>query len=312
MAQFIVIGDATVDQMYFVEEFPELGGEAIAQRSSMEPGGAGGTIAIALTSLGHQVRISTRVGKGPFADLALRNLRQAKVDLSLVQYDDELQTSSVTLIISGEGQRTMLSSAGASRQLDASQLKADDIKSCDALVLSAYSLISGKQRDYAIQAFNHAREGRLTTFMDMGSGAVDLIKGNMFENIKGLDFLLMNEHELFRLTNEDNISSAVKVLNHEGIEGMIIKLGAFGSMVVTPQFQELVEAFHIDEVVDTTGAGDYYTAAFAHGIMKGYDVLYAARLGNVAGALNATKVGAQSYPIDAAKLEYLAKGFNPT
>ena len=65
---------------------------------------------------------------------------------------------------------------------------------------------------------------------------------------------------------------------------------------------ELVEAFDIDGVLESTGAGDYYTAAFAHGVMQGFDLHYAARLGNVAGALNVTAIGAQSCVIDALTL----------
>ena len=70
-----------------------------------------------------------------------------------------------------------------------------------------------------------------------------------------------------------------------------------------------MEAYDVDGVVDSTGAGDYYTAAFAHAIMKGYDLLDAARLGNVAGALNTTQVGAQSVVIDADTLERHASAF---
>ena len=55
-------------------------------------------------------------------------------------------------------------------------------------------------------------------------------------------------------------------------------------------------------MLESTGAGDYYTAAFAHGVMQGYDLHYAARLGNIAGALNVTAIGAQSCVIDAPTL----------
>jgi ribokinase len=73
--------------------------------------------------------------------------------------------------------------------------------------------------------------------------------------------------------------------------------------VITPELTELIEAFEVDGVLDSTGAGDYYTAAFAHAIMRGDDLLHAARLGNIAGALNTTMVGAQSYPITAEELD---------
>lgn len=303
MARFFVVGDVTVDQMYFVDELPEPGGEIMASRAVLEPGGAGGTLATVLAQLGNDARIATRVGTGPFAQLALRKVRAAGVDTSLVQLDDRLQTSSVTLLITPDTQRTMISAQGASRYLDAGELKETDVTSCDALVMSAYSLIGGRQREYAVKALEYARQAKLTTFIDMGSGAVDSLRGRLISLIREIDYLLLNEQELYNLTGEGTISDAVADLRSMGVTRLIVKVGAMGSIVITPELTELVEAFEIDGVVDSTGAGDYYTAAFAHGIMRGYDLLHAARLGNVAGALNTTVVGAQGIDVSAGLLD---------
>lgn len=309
MSRFIVVGDATVDQMYFVKEFPEPGGEVNALRAVMEPGGAGGTMATVLARLGNAVSIATRVGTGPFSELALRHMRAAGVAEDLLQIDDHLQTSSVTLIITPDAQRTMISAAGASRHLDSAGLGADTIDGTDALVMSAYSLIGGRQREYAVQALALAREAGVTTFIDLGSGAVNALQDRLITVVRDVDYLLMNEKELYALTGEANISDAVSGLNRHGIERLVVKVGEMGSIVITPELTELVEAYDIDGVVDSTGAGDYYTAAFAHAIMEGYDLLEAARLGNVAGALNTTNVGAQSVVIDAETLEHHSSAF---
>lgn len=306
MAKFFVVGDITVDQMYFVSELPEPGGNVSANRAVMEPGGAGGTIAVALARLGHDVKLAARVGKGPFSELALKNVHSSKVDTKLVQVDPKLQTSSITLLITPDTQRTMISAGGASRNLDATELKSADIAACDALVLSAYSLIGGLQREYAVRALDAAKKHRLTIFIDMGSGAVTALRDRLLAVLRDADYLLMNQQELFEVTGETSISDAVSGLAQSGIERVIVKVGSMGSIVVTPELTELVEAYEVDEVIDSTGAGDYYTAAFAHGIMEGYDLHYAARLGNIAGALNVTRVGAQSYRVDANNLELLA------
>jgi len=275
----------------------------------MEPGGAGGTIATVLGRLGNEVRIATRVGTGPFSELALKHVREAAVDDALVQVDEHLQTSSVTLIITPDAQRTMISAAGASRHLDSAEIRKDDIGSADALVMSAYSLVGGRQREYAVQALEFARAAKVTTFVDLGSGAVNALRDRLITVVRDVDYLLMNEQELYTLTGESSISDAVSGLNRHGIDRLIVKVGAMGSIVITPELTELVEAYDIDGVIDSTGAGDYYTAAFAHAIMKGYDLLDAARLGNVAGALNTTQVGAQSVVIDADTLERHASAF---
>ena len=57
--------------------------------------------------------------------------------------------------------------------------------------------------------------------------------------------------------------------------------------------EELIEPFPVEDIVDSTGAGDAYTAAFAHAILEGLSPVEAGRLANLAGALAATAIGAQ-------------------
>lgn len=303
MSKFLVVGDATVDQMYFVNELPEPGGETAATRAVMEPGGAGGTIATALARLGHDVRIATRVGAGPFSELALRNVLASGVSRELIQMDGERQTSSVTILITPDTQRTMISAAGASRHLDAGSLTGGTVAASDALVMSAYSLISGPQRDYAVKALELARDAGVSTFVDMGTGAVNALRDRLIGVVRKVDYLLMNEKELFALTGRSTISEAVSGLAEHGIEHLVVKVGEMGSIVITPELTELVDPFELDGVVDSTGAGDYFTAAFAHAIMGGHELLHAARIANVAGAMNTTQVGAQRTELDAATVE---------
>lgn len=307
MAKFFVVGDATVDQMYFIDALPEAGGEVTATRALMKPGGAGGTVAMALAGLGHEVRVATRVGYGPFANLALSNLEDVGVNMDLVQHDPERQTSSVTLLVTPDTQRTMISALGASRYLDAAMLQPDTVAAADAVVMSAYSLVAGPQREYSVKTLEYARQTGVKTFMDMGSGAIPALKDRLLDIIRNIDFMLMNEHELYRLTGENSISAAVSWLRQGGVSNVIVKVGEMGSIVITPEFTELVDAFDVDNVVDSTGAGDYYTAGFAHGVMLGYDLLHAARIGNVAGGLNTTQVGAQGFRLNAADVDRYAE-----
>ncbi|MFO8149959.1 MAG: carbohydrate kinase family protein [Trueperaceae bacterium] len=302
MAEFLVIGDATVDQMYFIDALPEVGGEVSATHAVMEPGGAGGTIATALARLDHDVAIATRVGTGPFSALALKHLRSTGVDMSLVQSDPYLQTSSVTILITPDGQRTMIGAAGASRDLDGRALRPEHVDRRDALVMSAYSLISGPQRTYSLRALQLAKDAGVRVFVDMGTGAVNALQEGLMPLLEGVEVVLMNERELFTLTGESSISDAVSGLRARGIDQVVVKVGEMGSIVVTPERSELVEAYAIDGVLDTTGAGDVYTAAFVAAVVEGNDLLQAAWLANVAGALTTREIGAQRIVIDRATL----------
>jgi len=293
--RFFVIGDVSVDLMYFVDALPGAGEETPAKRSLIKAGGAAATVAANLASLGHKAKLAARVGSGPFRTAALENLRAAGVDLSMLQEDDERPTSSILIFVIAGGERTMVSSIGASRYLDAAAFKARALDQVDALVLSAYALAGGPSREYALKALAAARKRKLPVFADLGTGAIRDAGVNLLEDLSGVDYLLMNQHELYALTGSNSISEGVAVLRQSGIENAVIKVGSLGSMVVTPDTEALVEPYPVEDVIDSTGAGDAYTAAFAASVMEGHDLLEAARRGNVAGALVATHVGAQGY-----------------
>ncbi len=296
--KFFVIGDVTVDHLYYLERLPAPGEEVSPVRASMQPGGAGGTISVTLARLGHTVTLAARVGQDPFADYALRLVRESGVADGTVQKDPDHLTSTITVMQTPDGKRAMISSGAANRQLDAAKLKKKDIDAADALIVSAYSLIAGPQREYAIKAIDMAKKASVTVFIDLGTGAVNAAGMRLLENVLGADYILLNQHELLALTETGSISAALEMLRSRGAKRVVVKVGAMGSIVWTPEETELVESVNLGEdVVDSTGAGDTFVAVFAHAILSGQKMADAARAANAAGALAGTKIGAQSRPI---------------
>lgn len=291
--RFFVVGDVTVDLIYFLERIPEPGEEIPAQRALMKPGGAGGTLAAHLASLGNKVFLASRVGDDPFRSVALSQLEKVKVDLKYLQTDPEQTTSSILILLIPGGERSMISAGGASRYLDAAEFKPKMLDQVDAVVFSAYAFVGGPQRQYAINALDAARKRELPIFVDLGTGAVRSAGKELLDILRGVPYLLMNQVELLALTETTSISDGVAVLKGWGLETVVVKVGAMGSIVITPTRQELIEPYPLEEVVDTTGSGDAFTAAFAHAILQGKDPIVAARLGNLAGSLAATVIGSQ-------------------
>lgn len=291
--RFFVVGDVSVDLIYFLERIPEPGEEVPAQRALMKPGGAGGTLAAHLASLGNKVYLASRVGDDPFRSVALSQLEKVKVDLKYLQTDPEQTTSSILILLIPGGERSMISAGGASRYLDAAEFKPRMLDSIDAVVFSAYAFVGGPQRQYAINVLDAARKRELPIFADLGTGAVRAAGKELLDILRGVPYLLMNQVELLALTGTTSISYGVNALKTWGLETVVVKVGAMGSIVITPTRQELIEPYPLEEVVDTTGSGDAFTATFAHAIMQGKDPFTAARLGNLAGSLAATAIGGQ-------------------
>lgn len=291
--QFFVVGDVSIDLIYFLERIPEPGEEVPAQRALMKPGGAGGSLAAHLASLGHKVYLASRVGNDPFRSVALSQLEKVGVDLRYLQVDLEQTTSSVLILLVSGGERSMISAGGASRFLDVAEFKAKMLDQIDGVLFSAYALVGGPQQKYAVNALDAARKRELPIFVDLGTGAVRAVGKELLDILRGVSYLLMNQVELLALTGTTSISEGANELKSWGLETVIVKVGALGSIVITPAQQELVEPYPLEEVVDTTGSGDAFTATFAHAILQGKDPFVAARLGNLAGSLAATAVGGQ-------------------
>lgn len=308
--KFYVIGDVTVDHLYHLDHLPSPGAEIAPKRATMQPGGAGGTISVTLARLGHTVTLAARVGEDPFAEYALAQVRESGVSESAIQTDAEHLTSTITVMQTQDGQRAMISDGAANRQLDPAKLKKKDIEGADALIVSGYSLTEGPQREYALKAIETAKNAKkpVPVFIDLGTGAVNKVGTKLLQDVIGADYLTLNQHELLALTDTNSLSAALAQLGEAGVQRVAVKVGKMGSVVWTPEETELVDSIRTEKpVIDSTGAGDTFTAAFAHSVLKGLPLAQAARAANIAGALASTSVGAQSQKITAADLEKALK-----
>jgi ribokinase len=112
-----------------------------------------------------------------------------------------------------------------------------------------------------------------------------------------MDLLTPNETETEILTgmpthsNEQAIEAAHNLLS-KGIETVILTLGSRGSFLLTEKMGKRIPAYSVD-VIDTTAAGDAYSGALAASLAQGTHIEEAVKIANAAGALAATKLGAE-------------------
>lgn len=112
-----------------------------------------------------------------------------------------------------------------------------------------------------------------------------------------VDVISPNETELARLTGlatdtDEGVKLAVEKLKTKGISKVLVKMGAKGSILFTPDYEIYQAAVPAPEVVDTTGAGDCFTAAFVVSILEGHDERTALTFAATAASLCIRKIGA--------------------
>jgi ribokinase len=110
--------------------------------------------------------------------------------------------------------------------------------------------------------------------------------------LANVDVLTPNENELLLLSGESTIEKAIRKLRSWGVKSLVITLGANGVRVVTEDMDRHLPAYEVT-AVDTTAAGDAFNGAMAVTLAEGKDLLDAVQFGLAAGALAATKRGAQ-------------------
>ena len=97
--------------------------------------------------------------------------------------------------------------------------------------------------------------------------------GERLEDLKGLlpyvDYLLANEAEVAMLTGCDDVNKNLEFLLGAGAKCVVIKCGSKGCLIGTPETVTDIPAYPVEQVVDTTGAGDCFAAGFLWGLTQG-------------------------------------------
>ena len=288
--RILVIGSINMDVVLRTETFPAPGETVLGTDLSLIPGGKGANQAVALARLGARTSLLGRVGADPWGEELIGKLRENGVDTELVASDDSLPTGNATIIVDREGENRIVLIAGANDALRPGDvdLALDGEGGWDAILLQLE--IPLETACHAISA-GAARE--IPVILDAGP-PVKL----PLEKLRGVTVLSPNESETEALTGirPDGLESASRAAalleESTGAREVVLKLGDRGALCRNEDHWELIEAHQV-EVVDTTAAGDSFTAALAIEYTRETGTREAVRRAMAAGALAVTRLGAQ-------------------
>jgi ribokinase len=287
----VVLGDINVDISARLDAPPRLGSDCLAPELGLHLGGVGANTAVALARLGEPVRLVACAGRDGFAEFALARLAQEGIDLSFVQRTDAAMTGVMFIAIAPDGQRTILGSRSANLLLRAGPELERALDGASALHLMGYSQMVPALEEAATILLRGARKCGLPVSVDAGAAPSHQIPEKVVTLGAKADLFFANAEEAAALTGKDDPRAALEALEKSGIPQVILKLGEAGCLL--RQGSQLVEVPSLPvRAVDTTGAGDSFTAAFLKARLGGWPDAEAALLANAAGAASAEVVGA--------------------
>ncbi|MFF9022901.1 ribokinase [Streptomyces eurythermus] len=294
----LVVGSANADLVIGVERRPAAGETVLGGDLAVHPGGKGANQAVAAARLEARTALLARVGDDGHGRLLLDSLRAAGVDTVGVLVGGA-PTGVALITVDPSGDNSIVVSPGAN-----GRLRPEDVRTATSL-FHASRVVSAQLEiplETVVEVVRNLAPG--SRFVLNPSPPRELPT----EVLAACDPLIVNEHEARVILGDalvgDDPADWARLLLAKGPRSVVVTLGARGALVCDGSGTALVPSVKVD-AVDTTGAGDAFTAALAWRLGAGAGLAEAAAYAARVGAAAVTRRGAQeSYPT-AAEVEAL-------
>lgn len=285
-----VLGDINVDVLMRVPAYPQPGGDALAERLTTQVGGSAANTAVVLARLGLATRLIGRVGQDEWGALALRTLSEAGVDVHHVQRDACYATGLFCIPVTPDGERTMFGHRGANPQTDPAGLAADSLADVQLLHLSGYALLAAPQREAARRAIELAERAGALISLDTGLLPALTVTESIGDLLPRLAICVLGPDEAQALSGIEAPREAALALVRRGARRVGLKLGAEGCWLVDARGAAHIPGFQL-QALDTTGAGDAFSAGLIYGCLHGMSLPAMGTLANALGGLATMVLG---------------------
>lgn len=230
-------------------------------------GGSAGNTVCALAALGTNPGFIGKVGQDETGAFFGDTLRQRGVNALLATCD--LPSGIASTFISTDGERTFGTYLGAAATLRAEDLSRKMFAGYNYLYIEGYLL---QDHDLMLRAVQLAKEEGLQVCLDMASYNVVEAERDFFDQliVKYVDIVFANESEALAYTGKAPHEALEEIASKCSIA--VVKTGKEGSLV--KKGTEVIQLLScpVDNVLDTTGAGDFYAAGFMYGLTCGYSL----------------------------------------
>lgn len=283
-----VMGSINTDIILKAPVLPEVGENVLGCSYSYACGGKGANQATGLSRLGARVKMIGKVGNDPNGIRLIENLIKNRVDASGVSTKGS-STGLAAILIDGEGRNRIIVYEGANSEIipsEAASCISDDI---DVLLVQFET-----NEDSVVSCVNTAIKKNIVTVVDCGPA-----KNFSLERMQGMTILTPNENETEALSgifpkDENACLEASRVLYERSrAEYIVLKLGERGCSLYDGKEISFFAPCPT-KVLDTTAAGDSFTAALSLEYVKSRDIKKACLMGNKAGSIAVSRVGAEN------------------
>ena len=262
-----VVGSVNLDLVARAERLPAPGETVTGATLARHPGGKGANQALAAQRLGAQVRLVARVGGDAMADEALALLREGGVDLRTCSVDPAAPTGVALIAVSEDGENQIVVAPGANAALLPEHLGSPDAGAwiCQ-LEVPIRTVAQAVAEAGGFVCLNLAPAAEIPSAV-----------------LHRADLIVVNETEARFYGARLDAAPGLVAVTYGAAGASLRRRGEMLASAAPPRV----------EAADTTGAGDAFVAALTVALLEGQEPERALSFACAAGALAATRPGAQ-------------------
>ena len=286
----VVIGDVAWD-IFIRPEHALVRGSDVFGTIDVMPGGAAANVAVWARRLGASPVLRAKLGDDMLGQLMYAHLAREGVASHLHVVAGGL-TTRVGVLVSPDGEHSFVMDHTKVLTFADDDVPISLVDGASAVFFNGYDIYLARSTRFLAPALTEARRLGLPVIFDPSSFALIRQYGptRLLEDVGALDVLIANEDEVRVLAPEDGLHA---LLRHTKL--LVIKQGANGAAALNHDGWTREPAVPIS-VVDTTGAGDAFDAAFLVEWVSHRQLPAALRAGNRLGAHVAGNLGGQPAP----------------
>ena len=259
--------------------------------TEMSGGSVANTVA-GFANLGGDAAYIGRVNDDQLGEIFVHDMRSLGVDVRLQPAAAKAPTARCHVLISADGQRTMQTYLGACTELAVSDVTAETVGAPDVILLEGYIWDLEEGPDVAAKAIEIARRNGSKVALSLSdSFCVERHRDAFHDAVRdGVDIVVADEDEVNALLRTDSFDDTLKAL--DDYDNLFAMTRSEKGSVIRHGDETIVQAATpVEKLVDTTGAGDAYTAGFLYGWADGKSLAESARLGTLCATRVIQQVG---------------------
>ena len=257
-------------------------------------GGSAANTAYWISVLGGQAGFIGKVSNDDLGKQFKSSLSEHGLEDLTVYEEGDDQTGLCAIFITPDGERTMNTYLGAGAQLSMSDLNEQAINKCNILYMEGYLWDRLPSKEAFMYASNvNKLSGGKNALSLSDVFCVEAHRDSFLDLIKeNIDYVFCNEDELKALTLQDTVEKSFKFFeeNFTKLEQLICTLGSKGAIVLKDNKEYFFEATEAN-VIDKTGAGDFFAAGYLYGLQKNLTIDESANLANKSAAHVISEIG---------------------